>query len=233
MDRQASPPTTTIGAVPGTLVIPPGAVDSHITVIRYSEDRHDRHDRVKPEALRKLIGGGFDVVWVDVSGSGTVEVFETLIKKFGVPWLSVEDHLSGAQRPKVEPYGDARFILLRAIQVPGTVEMDQISIFLSGHVVFTMQHRHGDCFDAIRKRVADPTSQARKRGADYLAYRIADAMVDSFFPEMERLMSGLEKLEETAIRRPNAKLLRDLHGFKSEIRISSGRSCRPATRSAA
>jgi magnesium transporter len=219
MERQASSQAKSVGTAPGTLAIPDGASPSDITVIRYSADRHERFDHVKTADLPKLVAAESGVVWVDVSGCGTLGAYMTLIEKFGLPFLAIEDHLNAPQRPKVEPYGDARFILLRAIQVPGTVEMDQISVFLKGRVVFTFQHRHGDCFDVIRKRVADPASQARHRGADYLAYRVADAMVDSFFPELERLMSELEKLEATSIERPNAKLLRRLHALKSEIRI--------------
>jgi magnesium transporter len=85
--------------------------------------------------------------------------------------------------------------------------------------VFTFQHRSGDCFDTLRKRIATKGSQLRKRGSDYLAYRIADAMVDSFFPELERLMDELERLEATAIERADAKLLQRLHELKTQIRV--------------
>ena len=57
------------------------------------------------------------------------------------------------------------------------------------------------------------------RRADYLTYRLADAMVDSFFPELERLMRSLERLENHAIEHANGKLLRRLHALKTEIRV--------------
>ncbi|MCE9636759.1 MAG: magnesium/cobalt transporter CorA [Planctomycetes bacterium] len=218
-DAGPSPQTLAVGKAPGTLQIPADASPTQISVIRYGVDRSDRHDDVRADALQRLIDGDFRVVWIDVTGAGSQATFETLIQTFSLPWLAMEDHLNAPQRPKVEPYGDARFILLRAIQVPGTVEMDQISIFLSGHVVFTFQHHAGDCFDTLRKRIATAGSQLRQRGSDYLAYRIADAMVDSFFPEIERLMTSLEQLEGSAIERPNAKLLRNLHELKSQIRM--------------
>ena len=218
MEPQASPLSLSIGTSPGTLLIPPGASASRISVIRYSADSLDYHEDVRIEDLKSLVDGDARVVWVDVSGCGTKSVFEGLIHSFGIPWLAMEDHLCAPQRPKVEPYGDARFILLRAIQVPGTLEQDQLSIYLTGRVVFTFQHRPGDCFGDLRKRLDVAESQLRKRGADYLAYRIADATVDSFFPEVDRVMSALEALEDQAITRADARLLRNLHELKTEIR---------------
>lgn len=214
-----SPQTLAVGTSPGTLKVPADATASRITVIRYSRDRHDRHDDVKIADLPKLVSQDFDVVWVDVTGCGTLAPYEGLITRFGLPYLALEDHFNAPQRPKFEPYGAARFLLLHAIQVPGTVEMDQISIFLSGRVVFSFQHRVGDCFDGIRRRIATPESQLRERGPDYLAYRIADSMVDSFFPELERLMRSLERLERNAIEHASGRLLRRLHDLKSEIRV--------------
>lgn len=214
-----SPQTLAVGKAPGTLQVPADASPTRVTVIRYGADRHERHDDVRPAELPRLVEGDFRVVWVDVSGAGSIPVFESLIHDFGIPWLAMEDHLNAPQRPKVEQYGDARFLLLRAIQVPGTVEMDQISVYLSDRVVFTFQHREGDCFDTLRRRIATAGSQLRQRGPDYLAYRIADAMVDSFFPEIERLMTSLEQLEGSAIERPDARLLRKLHELKSQIRM--------------
>lgn len=214
-----SPQALSAGKAPGTLQIPADAAPTAISVIRYSPESHQRNDGVAAGDLAKLVAGGDDVVWVDVSGCAGVEVFQALIDGFGIPYLAVEDHLNAPQRPKVEPYGPARFILLRPIQTPGTTEMDQISVFFSGRVVFTFQHRSGDCFDPLRKRLLAPGSQLRQRGADYLAYRLVDSIVDTFFPELDRLVSSFEALEADAIERADAKLLRRLHELKTELRI--------------
>ena len=89
MERQASPQAKSVGTAPGTLVIPDGAVPSDITVIRYAEDRHERFDHVLPADLAKLVATDSGVVWVDVSGSGTLAVYQTLIERFGLPWLTI------------------------------------------------------------------------------------------------------------------------------------------------
>jgi len=208
-----------VGKAPGTLVAPSDASPTKITVIRYSDTACDRSDDVRVEMLPKLVAGHEGVVWIDLSGCGSVSVFEKLAKQFGLPWLSLEDVLNAPQRPKAEPYGDARFVLVHQVQVPGTVEMDQISIFLSGRFVFTFQHRVGDCFGSIRKRLLDPESQLRRRGADYLAYRVIDACIDTFFPELERLGDAIEGLEAEVLERPTRRALTRLHELKRDLRV--------------
>ena len=208
-----------VGTAPGSLTAPLDATPTRITVIRYNADEVERHDNTPATELRRLTQGAKGVVWIDVTGCGTMAVFETLVRDFGIPRLALEDVLNAPQRPKVEPFGDARFILVRQIQTRSTVEMDQICIWLAGNVVFTFQHQPGDCFNNIRDRLTEPTSQSRRRGADYLAYRIVDACVDSYFPEAERLMDALEDLERTALETPDRRLLMKLHEFKRELRI--------------
>jgi magnesium transporter len=214
-----SPQTMSVGRAPGSLMAPPDATPTRITVIRYSAERIERVDDVKVDGLAALIDGDHRVVWIDVTGCSTIPVFEALVRDHGLPWLSMEDVLNAPQRPKVEPYGDARFVLVRQIQVPGTVEMDQICVYLTDRVVFTFQHREGDCFEGIRRRLDQSDSQLRRRGADYLCYRVVDACVDTYFPELERLGDAIEALEEEVLRRPTRSALTRLHELKRELRV--------------
>lgn len=208
-----------IGETPGTLRVPDEAAQTVITVIAYNESEVRRHDDVAPHDVAKLLAGHDGVAWIDVSGCATLRAFERMHHDFGVPWLALEDVLNAPQRPKSEPYGDARFVIVRQVQVPGTVEMDQIALYLLPRAVITFQHRHGDCFDPIRRRILVQDSQLRRRGADYLAYRLVDACVDTYFPEMERLGDQIESLEEEVLERPSRRALNRLHEFKRDLRI--------------
>ncbi|MCG3133925.1 MAG: Cobalt/magnesium transport protein CorA [Planctomycetes bacterium] len=216
--RRPRTPKHTPGQAPGTLNVPDGAIATHITVIRYAPHRHERFDGVDVRRLRSLVTPD-GVVWIDLTGCRDLDTFHALIREFELPWLAMEDVFNTPQRPKVEPFGDARFVIVRQIQDPGTVEMDQISLWFHGNVVFTFQHRSGDCFDPIRKRLLAPESQLRRRGADYLAYRLVDSCVDSFFPEMERLMDRMEDLEQSVLESPSRKALLTLHALKRDLRV--------------
>jgi magnesium transporter len=65
--------------------------------------------------------------------------------------------------------------------------------------VLTFQERPGDCFGMVRNRLRDPNGQMQKRGADYLAYALLDAVVDAYFPLLEKHDGRLEALEHTVL----------------------------------
>jgi magnesium transporter len=207
-----------VGRSPGSIVPPPGAVPPKIAVTLYDRDRHERRSDVQVDELRRLETDG-RVVWVDVIGLGDQAVLEELIEIFRIPWLAMEDVVHSPQRPKVDTYEDARFIVVGMFDRPGTCDLDQFSIHARDELVVTFQERPGDPFDPIRKRLAAPDSQIRRHGADYLVYRLIDACVDSTFPEVQRLADEVERLEAAAIERPTSKLLRELHRVRRDLRV--------------
>lgn len=217
-DRGLQRHVESVGRAPGTIVAPAGAPKPSIDVVLYDRQRHEVRKSVAVESLADLPGEGL-IAWVDVTGLGDQKVLEALIATFDVPWLAMEDILHSPQSPKVETYDDARFIVMRMFDRPGTCDMDQLSIFVRGSVIVTFQERPGDPFGVLRKRLTQPESQLRQRGPDYLVYRMIDACVDSIFPEMQRISDTVERIEDAAMEHPTAKLIGDLHALRRELRI--------------
>jgi magnesium transporter len=207
-----------VGRAPGSIVVPRGAVSPKIDVTLYDKKSHEVRKGVSAADLKDLAADG-RVVWVDVAGLGDAAVLETLRTTFDLPWLALEDVLQSPQPPKADVYGDTHFIVMRILDRPGTCEMDQFSIFVRGRVVVTFQERPGDPFDTLRARLADPASQARQRGAEYLVYRMLDTCVDTLFPELQRISETVERIEDAAIERPTPRLIRDLHELRRELRV--------------
>ena len=217
-DRALQRHVEAIGRAPGSIVVPAGAPKPNIDVTWYDRERYESKKGVTADSLAD-IGSDGRIVWVDVTGLGDQAVVEKLIATLDLPWLAMEDVLHSPQRPKVETYDDARFIVMRMFDRPGTCDMDQFSIFVRANVVVTFQERPGDPFGVMRTRLSHPDSQLRQRGADYLVYRLIDACVDSVFPEMQRLSDTVERIEDVAIERPTAKLIRDLHSLRRDLRV--------------
>ena len=199
-------------------MVPAGAMSPKIDVTLYDRKSHEIRKDVAAADLAKVAADG-RIAWVDVTGLGDASVLETLRVTFDLPWLALEDVLHSPEPPKAETYGDTHFIVMRIIDHPGSCDMDQFSIFVKGRVVVTFQERPGDPFDPLRARLADPASQARQRGADYLVYRMLDMCVDSLFPELQRISETVERIEDAAIERPTPRLIRDLHALRRELRI--------------
>jgi magnesium transporter len=208
----------TIGSPPGSIVVPAGALPMTIHVTLYDAERHEVRRNVKADALADVVDDG-RVAWIDVTGLGDKAALEKMIKLFDVPWLVMEDVLNSPQRPKVDAYGDARFVVMRMFDRAGTCDTDQLSMFVRGTVLLTFQERPGDPFQAIRDRLANKESQLRKHGVDYLLYRMVDSCVDSIFPEVQRISEVVERIELAAIDKPTEKLIRELHMLRRELRV--------------
>jgi magnesium transporter len=54
-------------------------------------------------------------------------------------------------------------------------------------------------------------------GADYLAYALVDALVDSYFVVLEKVGEKLESVEEVLIADPKPETLKSIHNLKREM----------------
>jgi len=96
---------------------------------------------------------------------------------------------------------------------------EQLSIFLGRNYVLTFQEEPGDCFDAVRDRIAKGGGRIRNCGPDYLAYALIDAFIDDYFPVLERYGEKLEALESEVITRADNQLIAHIHQVKRDLLV--------------
>lgn len=209
--RRASRP---VGASPSNLLPAPDALPMRLGAVGYGAGgvrEHATIDLAGIEALRR----DSKVVWVDVVGLGDVALLRQVGETFGLHRLALEDVVNVTQRAKVEDYGDHLFVVVRMVDPSNHAETEQFALFLGVDFVLTFQERPGDCFGMVRNRLRDPAGQMQKRGADYLAYALLDAVVDAYFPLLEKHDGRLEALEHTVLDgSASAGVLPELHGVR-------------------
>src|SRR5690606_7980991 len=77
------------------------------------------------------------------------------------------------------------------------------------------QERAGDPFDPIRRRIAtSATNRLRTRKADYLAYALMDAIVDSYFLPVEKAGEALDRIEDALFDAPERRQARELQDMR-------------------
>lgn len=163
--------------------------------------------------------GRHPVVWVNVDGLGDVSVIKRLGEIFGLHPLALEDVVHTHQRPKVEQYPEQLFVVLREARLSERLETEQFSLFLGKNFVLSFGEREGDAFDPIRERIRQKSGRVRLRGADYLAYSLIDATIDSCFPMLEAYSDRLEELEDCLVQRPDRAVLARLHDTKRDLLV--------------
>ena len=134
------------------------------------------------------LGTQWPVTWINIDGMGDLAFLKAIAQRFGIHPLAMEDATDRAQRAKAEPYGEATFLVL---PMPHDGEhgfwTEQLSTWFSARVVITFQHDPGDCLDHLRKRIREGQGRIRRTNAAYLAYAIADSVVDGYFPIIEQI----------------------------------------------
>lgn len=209
------------GLPPGTLVYTgEQRIEAvRITVIDYDEQRvQEKHVPSIEECLPLLVAP--TVTWVNIDGLHDVSVIEKLGIAFDLHPLLLEDILSTAQRPKFEDYEKSIFLVLKMLRFGDdhqVVETEQVSLIVGPNFVLSFQERVGDVFDSVRDRIRSGKGRIRKLGADYLAYSLLDAIVDSYFLVLEKLGERIEDLEEELVSDPSQKTLRHIHTLKREM----------------
>jgi magnesium transporter len=209
--------TTPVGASPGTIAPPLDALPLELSAIAYgrggvTEKRGATLAEI--QALRRLGG----VVWIDVIGLADPAMLRALGAEFDLHRLAVEDVANVGQRAKVEDYEDHTFVVLRMIDAQHPTETEQLAMFVGPDYVLTFQERPGDCFQMVRQRLRDPQGQMQKRGADYLGYALLDAVVDGYFPTLERLDDRIEQVEHEILADQQPKYaVAELHAVRRAL----------------
>ena len=158
--------------------------------------------------------------WINVDGLSDPALLETLMGRFGIHPLVMEDVTALEQRPKLEDYGTYLFAVLNMLSIEektGRLLSEQVSIVLGDRFVLSVQEEIGDLFGPVRERLRTGKGKLRKMGSDALAYSLLDAVVDGYFTIMETLGDQVEALEEELVANPTPKTLHALHAQKREL----------------
>ncbi len=210
--RRAAP-----GTKPGTMNVAPDALQSTFDVIAYDRDHIAEKTRVTAKELEQLITQ-WPVVWVNVIGLGSTDTLHAIAKTFNIHPLAMEDVVNVHQRAKSDQYESNVYCVVRMPDTNCDQLTTQLSIVLGKNYVVTFQEGPGDCFDLVRSRLRHEHSIMRQETqADYLAYRLIDAVVDAYFPIMESIGDRLDELDERTTAGDGQSAFAELHVVKREL----------------
>ncbi|MCC6848311.1 MAG: magnesium/cobalt transporter CorA [Deltaproteobacteria bacterium] len=111
--------------------------------------------------------------------------------------LAVEDAHRAHQRPKLEEYGDALFVVLRTAQrdPEGKIAFGETHLFVGPGYVVSVRHGASVPYVDVRQR-CESAPHLLKKGPGFVLYALMDFVVDNYFPIVDELEEELEKLEE-------------------------------------
>lgn len=134
-------------------------------------------------------------VWVALRDATPQEMAQ-MKDEFALHELAVEDAHHGHQRPKIEEYGDSVFAVMHLLeQEQSELNVGEINVFIGRNYVLSVRNRSPHDFLAVRER-CEREPHLLKQGSGFVLYALMDAVVDQYFPFIDRLESGLEDIEE-------------------------------------
>lgn len=206
------------GSSPGQIIPPIDAERPVIDAFVYSANVFEEMSDISVEKVHEA-NGHHDVMWIDVSDIGDAAVVQRIGEIFKLHRLALEDVMNTNHRPKAEEYEDHTFIVTRMPNAESPTGTEQVSFFLGKGFLVTFQSVPGDCFDGVRQRIRAGRGRIRTGGADYLCYALIDTIIDSYFPELERIGDRLERLENEVIANPDRAQINELHAIKRELLV--------------
>ena len=190
-----------------------------ITYIGYNED-HFQEEQVETVEKVFQFSNTSNATWINFDGIHQLDTIEKIGKQFKIHPLVLEDIMNAGQRPKMEDFGDYLFIVLKMLhydEKEDETKTEQVSLILSSKYVLSFQEDEGDVFDPIRERIRTNRGNIRKRGADYLAYSLIDAIVDNYFMVLEKIGEKIEDIEDELVKNPTPEVLQTIHRLKREL----------------
>ncbi|MEN6349794.1 MAG: magnesium/cobalt transporter CorA [Syntrophomonas sp.] len=214
MTRFYNPP----GTPPGTLINRHSGTDSTtiIKMICYSENSFD--EKIMPSIEDCWCDEKAGTIsWINIEGCPSPELLELLGKHYKLHPLSLEDVLNIGQHSKLELYDNYYFMQMYLLPENEEPAPQQVSIFVGPHYVITLLEKENLVFEMLRNHLRTGKSIIRKMGTDFLAYSICDAIIDLFFPAVEKLRTQLDVLEDTVFSGSETGVPEKIHNIKRKL----------------
>jgi magnesium transporter len=137
-----------------------------------------------------------DLVWIDVLHPANDE-WDTLADLFQLHPLAVEDAMRRHQRPKFDAYDGSYFLVFYGLSdEDGVIRTNELDMFIGEHFLITVHAGDIPEIGQVRRRWARPDSPVPDVSVGLLLYTILDALVDGYFPILDRIGDRVEDLEE-------------------------------------
>ncbi len=197
-------------------MVDPAAMPTRIQVIGFGNGKFI--EKILPSleelpALRREC----PTLWLDVIGLGSDALLREIASVLQFHPLAMEDVVNVHQRAKVEEFQDYLFVVARMIDGPDVHDTEQLSFFVKPGLLVSFQEREGDCWEPLRQRLRNNRGRVCDRGVDHLLYALLDAVIDSYFPPMERIADQVDEVEDKITVQIESSQLKKVLELRSQL----------------
>ena len=174
--------------------------------------------KVDPAEISELRREPGTTIWLDLSEPAEKDI-EALSEEFGFHPLALEDATREQQRPKVDSYGEYYFVVFYCIgynEQHDRIENAPINMFIGPNYLVTIHNEPISQIDETLKRWQAPDSPL-DQDVGALVWALLDAIVDDYFPVMDRVSDRAEDIEQLLFERFSDDALETIFQLKKDL----------------
>lgn len=206
-----------VGAKPGSINIPEGALKPIIMVYSYNE-----HELISSEGksmqviLSQLKKCDEHTHWIQIKGLGDLKLMEDIGEYLGINPLVLEDIVNTHQRPKFDEYDDYVFSTSRIINFNKDHELVncQFSALIKENIIVSFEETHDEYFEAVKARLKAGKGAIRTAGPGYMCYTLTDTILDNYFVLLAKAGDMLDDIEDRLYSSPDKSVMYNSQAMK-------------------
>jgi magnesium transporter len=168
--------------------------------------------------MREAASGEHDFVWVGLHEPGAGEM-DQIARVFDLHPLAVEDALHAHQRPKLERYDDALFLVLKTlwyVDEYDAVETGEINMFIGRDYVISVRHGKGTELHSARLDLEAKTA-VLGHGPSAVVYAVTDRVVDGYEEVAAEVEIDVDEVESSVFSPDRTQDSQRIYNLKREL----------------
>ena len=167
------------------------------------------------EDWQSLVEDDNKLLWVDIRAYDRNEIC-SLADKFGLHSVAIESCLDHYRRPHLYEFKDHFYVNLTVIKESRTnkVEAAELHVFAGRKFIITaFKDKHNTAIEQTLDEFKY-TPEMAARGPIYAVYLLAEDLIETYFPIVEKLDDDADKLEDEMLESADQDSLRELFDQK-------------------
>ncbi|MDQ1538457.1 MAG: magnesium transporter, partial [Actinomycetota bacterium] len=170
------------------------------------------------DELERLRRDEHGFIWIGLKDPTDAE-FALVNDELKLHPLAVEDAIKGNQRPKLDIYEDAIFVVLKTlhyIEATSDVETGEMMVFVGDRFVVTVRRGEVNPLSGVRARLENAPEHLA-HGPIAVLYSVMDSIVDNYTVVDRELNEDLEFIEQQVFSGVRGIDVTDIYRLKREV----------------
>ena len=157
--------------------------------------------------------------WVDITGKTDKGFYSEFSKYFQLHELVLEDILNTDHRSKVDELENCLLIISRMIYFDKSEQLinEQVSFLVFPKILISIQDEWDDCFELVREMLRKNRLNVREGAGFHMAQILLGAIIDHYFPMLDKIADRLDALEESLLINPTTETSNKIQELKRTL----------------